>query len=96
MVGIWGDPATYYFFNHVGAAPNPILAPTIPVSIYSMFQVGRQALLGQGRAHKLALLRVGEYKCYCSIFVSIDFRIVTNAGMGMGVGSDLLSLYWSQ
>ena len=36
---VWGDPAVYYFFNHVGAAPAPALAATIPLSIYAMFQV---------------------------------------------------------
>jgi Amt family ammonium transporter len=34
-----GFPVTYYMFRDVGAAPNAALAPTIPVSVYSMFEL---------------------------------------------------------
>jgi ammonia channel protein AmtB len=34
-----GFPITYYMFRDVGAAPNAALAPTIPVSVYSMFEL---------------------------------------------------------
>ena len=37
--GVWGDPKTYYFFLHVGAAPNSDYAATIPLSVYAMFQL---------------------------------------------------------
>lgn len=37
--GFLGFPVTYYMFRDVGAAPNPALAPTIPVSLYSMFEL---------------------------------------------------------
>ena len=36
---MWGDPKTYYFFLHVGAAPNSDYAATIPLSVYAMFQL---------------------------------------------------------
>ncbi|KAG5190560.1 ammonium transporter [Tribonema minus] len=36
--GIIGNPSTYYFFNNVGAAPNAALAPTIPLTLFAMFE----------------------------------------------------------
>ena len=34
-----GYPKTYYMYNNVGANPDPQLSPTIPLSIFSMFQL---------------------------------------------------------
>jgi Amt family ammonium transporter len=36
--GIIGNPATYLFLRNVGAKPNADLAPTIPLTVYCMFQ----------------------------------------------------------
>lgn len=37
--GILGYPRTFYMYNDVGATPDPDLASTIPLSIFSMFQL---------------------------------------------------------
>ena len=37
--GIIGYPATYYLYNDVGAQPEPTLASTVPLTVFSMFQV---------------------------------------------------------
>lgn len=37
--GIYGYPATFYMFNDVGPNPHPTLAPTVPLVIFSMFQL---------------------------------------------------------
>lgn len=37
--GIIGYPATFYMYNDVGPNPHPMLAPTIPLVIFSMFQL---------------------------------------------------------
>jgi len=37
--GVIGNPHTYFFFKNVGATPNPIFAPTIPLTLYSLFQL---------------------------------------------------------
>jgi Amt family ammonium transporter len=37
--GIMGYPRSYYMYNGVGALPHPTLCPTIPLSVFSMFQL---------------------------------------------------------
>ncbi|GET22928.1 ammonium transporter [Prolixibacter denitrificans] len=37
--GLIGNPTTYFMFNHVGAAPNPNLGPTIPFALFAIFQL---------------------------------------------------------
>lgn len=37
--GFIGSPASYYFFNRVGAAPNPEFATTIPFTLFATFQM---------------------------------------------------------
>eukprot|EP01041_Mallomonas_annulata_P008860 gene8860-18356_t len=37
--GIIGYPATFYMYSNVGANPDPALASTIPLTIFSMFQL---------------------------------------------------------
>lgn len=37
--GLFGNPATYFMFRHVGAAPNPELAGTIPLALFAIFQL---------------------------------------------------------
>ena len=37
--GILGYPKTYYMYNNVGANPDPDLSPTIPLTVFSMFQL---------------------------------------------------------
>jgi Amt family ammonium transporter len=37
--GIMGYPKTYFMYNDVGGNPEPTLAPTIPLTIFSMFQL---------------------------------------------------------
>jgi Amt family ammonium transporter len=37
--GIIGNPSSYYMYSNVGALPHPELAPTIPNSVFSMFQL---------------------------------------------------------
>lgn len=34
-----GDPATFFMFKNVGAATNALLAPTIPLALYALFQM---------------------------------------------------------
>lgn len=34
-----GFPVTYYMFRDAGPAPSPELAPTVPVSVYAMFEL---------------------------------------------------------
>lgn len=36
---ILGYPQSYYMFHNVGAAPSDTLAPTIPFSIFAMFEL---------------------------------------------------------
>lgn len=38
-LGIIGNPMTYFMFNNVNGEPNPALAPTIPLSLYAIFQM---------------------------------------------------------
>jgi Amt family ammonium transporter len=37
--GIMGYPRSYYMYNGVGANPHPQMSPTVPLSIFSMFQL---------------------------------------------------------
>jgi Amt family ammonium transporter len=37
--GLIGDPRTYLFFRHVGAAADPRIAATIPLALFAMFQL---------------------------------------------------------
>jgi Amt family ammonium transporter len=37
--GVMGYPKTFFMYNDVGANPNAALSPTIPLSIFSMFQL---------------------------------------------------------
>eukprot|EP01041_Mallomonas_annulata_P012404 gene12404-26098_t len=37
--GIMGYPMSHFMYADVGASPDPSLAPTIPLSIFSMFQL---------------------------------------------------------
>lgn len=37
--GFIGNPATYGLWKNVGAAPNPSLAATIPLTVYAAFQL---------------------------------------------------------
>jgi Amt family ammonium transporter len=36
---IIGNPLTYFMFHNVGIAPNPNLAATIPLALFTMFQL---------------------------------------------------------
>lgn len=35
----WGNPLTYFMLNHVGAAPNPDYAATVPQQTFMLFQM---------------------------------------------------------
>jgi Amt family ammonium transporter len=37
--GILGNPKSYFFYKDVGALPHPLLGPTVPNSVFSMFQL---------------------------------------------------------
>ena len=37
--GVLGNPATFFMFNGVGAKTNELLAPTIPLALYALFQM---------------------------------------------------------
>ena len=37
--GIIGSPFTFFFLGNVGAAPCLLLAPTVPLSVYTMYQM---------------------------------------------------------
>lgn len=37
--GIIGNPLTFLMFRGVGAQPHPLLAPTIPLALYALFQM---------------------------------------------------------
>ena len=37
--GIIGNPTTFFMYNNVGALPHPFLGPTIPNTVFSMFQL---------------------------------------------------------
>lgn len=37
--GVLGNPATFFMFNGVGAKANELLAPTIPLVLYALFQM---------------------------------------------------------
>lgn len=37
--GFIGNPATYFMFNNVGAAPNSAISANIPLSLYAIFQL---------------------------------------------------------
>lgn len=39
LSGYMGNPATYAFYNNVGAAANTNFSPTIPLALYSLFQL---------------------------------------------------------
>lgn len=37
--GVIGNPATFFMFHGVGAKTDPLLAPTIPLALYALFQM---------------------------------------------------------
>ncbi len=37
--GIIGSPFTYFMFHHVGFGTDPLLAPTIPLALFALFQL---------------------------------------------------------
>lgn len=37
--GVLGNPTTYFMFSGVGAKTHPLLAPTIPLALYALFQM---------------------------------------------------------
>jgi Amt family ammonium transporter len=37
--GLIGNPATYFMFTRVGIATHPVLAPTIPLMLFALFQL---------------------------------------------------------
>ena len=37
--GVIGDPRTFFFFEHMGTATEPSLAPTIPLVLFALFQL---------------------------------------------------------
>lgn len=37
--GIIGNPLTFFMFRNVGGAPHPSLSPTIPLTLFAMFQL---------------------------------------------------------
>ena len=39
IAGVIGNPATYFMFRNMGAATHPLLAPTIPLILFALFQM---------------------------------------------------------
>ncbi|MGI4884939.1 MAG: ammonium transporter [Janthinobacterium lividum] len=37
--GVIGNPMTFFLFNHVGTAPHPRIAPTLPLVLFAAFQL---------------------------------------------------------
>jgi Amt family ammonium transporter len=68
--GIIGNPFTYLMFKNVGAATHPLLSPTIPLALFSMFQlkfaVITPALITGSFAERV---RFSAYLCFMCLFL---------------------------
>jgi ammonia channel protein AmtB len=83
-----GFPVTYYMFRDVGAAPNAALAPTIPVSVYSMFELSF-ALVGPAIITAELSGMTSEHVPMCMVTAITWHGVVVpdSAGYHSGVGS---------
>ncbi len=71
--GFIGNPMTYLFFRNVGAAPHAALSPTIPLLLFSMFQlkfaVITPALITGSFAERVRFLSYLIFICLFSLVV---------------------------
>jgi Amt family ammonium transporter len=71
--GLIGNPATFFLFNHVGTAPHPTLAPTLPLVLYAAFQLKfaiiTPALISGGFAERIRFWGYLLFMCLFSLFI---------------------------
>lgn len=69
LSGFLGNPATYAFYNNVGAAPNTAISATIPLALFSLFQLKfaiiTPALISGALAERV---RFTAYMVFCVLF----------------------------
>ncbi len=71
--GIIGNPFTYFFFDGVGAAPNPDFSATIPFALFALFQLKfaiiTPALITGAFAERVRFRSYLLFICLFSVFV---------------------------
>src|SRR6476469_9442330 len=71
--GLIGNPLTFLFFNHVGTAPHPTLAPTLPLVLYAAFQLKfaiiTPALISGGFAERIRFWGYLLFMCLFSLCI---------------------------
>jgi ammonium transporter, Amt family len=71
--GFFGNPATYFMFRHVGAAPNPAFAATIPFALFAIFQLKfaiiTPALITGGLAERIRFSSLLLFICLFVLFI---------------------------
>ena len=71
--GFIGNPLTYFMFNHVGGAPESTLAPTIPLTLFALFQLKfaiiTPALITGSFAERVRFSSYLLFICLFSIFI---------------------------
>ncbi len=71
--GIIGNPATYFMFTRVGVATHPLLAPTIPLVVFALFQLKfaiiTPALITGSFAERVRFTSYLLFMCLFSLFI---------------------------
>jgi Amt family ammonium transporter len=71
--GLIGDPRTYFMFTRVGALTHPVLAPTIPLIVFALFQLKfaiiTPALITGSFAERVRFSSYLLFMCLFSIFI---------------------------
>lgn len=72
--GFIGDPRTYFMFNGVGGAPEPIYSATIPFALYALFQLKfaiiTPALVSGSFAERV---KFSAYILFCTLFAILVY-----------------------
>ena len=71
--GLIGNPMTFFMFNHVNGQTHPVLAPTIPLALFAMFQLKfaiiTPALITGSFAERVRFSSYMLFMCLFSIFI---------------------------
>ena len=77
--GLIGNPATFLFFRHVGAATHPLLSPTIPLALFALFQMKfaiiTPALVSGAFAERI---RFGAFVLFITLFTLLVYAPVAH------------------
>ena len=76
LSGYMGNPATYYFYRNVGAAPDGKLCTTIPLALYSLFQLKFAIITPVSINPPTSVCLYGTYGQTCTHHMSIQTWMV--------------------